>query len=126
MGATFPGESGDYRAARDRLLQQEIALRRQMEAVAAARRALPPGGLVPHDYVFEEGGRNGAAAPVRLSQLFERGKDTLVVYNMMFPRDPSDRRTGAAGRPSAMQIPKVRSCVDIPRFVSTTTVSRSW
>lgn len=38
---TFPGESVAYRAARDRLLEQEIRLRRQLEAVATARRALP-------------------------------------------------------------------------------------
>ncbi len=41
MSLTFPGESPQYRTARDRLLEQEIELRRQMEAVAAARRALP-------------------------------------------------------------------------------------
>jgi predicted dithiol-disulfide oxidoreductase (DUF899 family) len=39
----FPGESADYRAARNRLLEQEIELRRATEAVAASRRALPPG-----------------------------------------------------------------------------------
>ena len=49
MSITFPGESADYRAARDRLLEQEIELRRATEAVAAARRALPPGGVVPQD-----------------------------------------------------------------------------
>jgi len=53
VSITFPGESADYRAARDRLLEQEIELRRAMEAVAAARRGLPPGGIVPEDYVFE-------------------------------------------------------------------------
>jgi predicted dithiol-disulfide oxidoreductase (DUF899 family) len=47
MGVAFPGESTEYRAARDRLLGQEIELRRAMEAVAAARRRLPPGGLIP-------------------------------------------------------------------------------
>ena len=41
---TFPNESKAYRAARDRLLAQEVELRRKMEALAAARRALPPGG----------------------------------------------------------------------------------
>ena len=45
MGATFPNESAEYRAARDKLLRREVALRREMEAVAAERRALPPGGL---------------------------------------------------------------------------------
>ena len=39
----FPGESPEYRAARDRLLEWDNGLRRQMEAVAAARRDLPPG-----------------------------------------------------------------------------------
>src|SRR5262245_26966713 len=97
MATTFPGESAEYRAARDRLLQQEIALRRQMEAVAVARRALPPGGLVSEDYQFEAAGKDGATVSVRLSQLFSPGKDTLVIYSMMFPRDPSDRRAGAPG-----------------------------
>jgi len=49
MDIAFPGESAEYRAARDRLLEQEIELRRAMEAVAAARRRLPPGGIVPQD-----------------------------------------------------------------------------
>ena len=44
MGIALPGESPEYRAARDRLLEREIELRRAMEAVAAARRVLPPGG----------------------------------------------------------------------------------
>jgi predicted dithiol-disulfide oxidoreductase (DUF899 family) len=96
MALTFPGESVDYRRARDRLLEQEILLRRQMEAVAGARRALPPGGLVPEDYVFEGAGPDGAPAPVKLSELFAPGKDSLVIYSMMFPRDPTDRRPGAA------------------------------
>jgi predicted dithiol-disulfide oxidoreductase (DUF899 family) len=59
MSIAFPGESVDYRAARDRLLQQEIQLRRTTEAVAAARRELPPGGVVPHDYVFQAAGADG-------------------------------------------------------------------
>ena len=52
MSITFPGESPEYRAARDRLLEEEIDLRRAMEAVAAARRKLPPGGVVPQDSFF--------------------------------------------------------------------------
>jgi predicted dithiol-disulfide oxidoreductase (DUF899 family) len=53
MSIRFPGESEHYRPARDRLLARETELRRAMEAVAVARRALPPGGAVPQDYVFE-------------------------------------------------------------------------
>jgi predicted dithiol-disulfide oxidoreductase (DUF899 family) len=36
MNIAFPGESTEYRAARDRLLQHELELRRTTEAVAAA------------------------------------------------------------------------------------------
>jgi predicted dithiol-disulfide oxidoreductase (DUF899 family) len=75
MSVTFPGESAEHRAARDRLLKQEIELRRAMEAVAADRRALPPGGAVPQDYVFQGEGAEGTARAVRLSELFGPGKN---------------------------------------------------
>jgi predicted dithiol-disulfide oxidoreductase (DUF899 family) len=91
----FPGESTEYRSARDRLLEQEIALRRQMESIAIARRALPPGGIVPDDYRFEGAGAGGEPLTVTLSELFAPGTDSLAIYSMMFPRDPSDRRGGA-------------------------------
>jgi predicted dithiol-disulfide oxidoreductase (DUF899 family) len=94
MHIVFPGESPEYRAARDRLLEQEIELRRAMEAVAQARRALPPGGPVDVDYVFHGAGPDGVPTDVRLSELFEPGKDSLVIYSFMFPRDPSDRTPG--------------------------------
>jgi predicted dithiol-disulfide oxidoreductase (DUF899 family) len=94
MSMAFPGESAEYRTARDRLLGQEIELRRAMEAVAAARRALPPGGVVPGDYVFQGPAADGASADVRLSELFVPGKDSLLIYNFMFPRDPGDERPG--------------------------------
>jgi predicted dithiol-disulfide oxidoreductase (DUF899 family) len=94
MGITFPGDSAEYRAARDRLLEQEIEERRAMEAVAAARRELPPGGEVPEDYVFQGAGPDGTSTDVRLSELFAPGKDSLVIYNFMFPRAPGDERPG--------------------------------
>jgi len=102
MTIAFPGESAEYRAARDRLLEQEIELRRAMEAVAAARRQLPPGGVVPHDYVFQAQGPDGGPAEVRLSELFAPGKDSLVIYSMMFPRDPGDDRPGPAAGQTAL------------------------
>src|SRR5438034_7546482 len=95
MGTTFPGESAEYREARDRLLEQEIELRRATERVAAARRELPPGGVVPEDYVFQAAG----PAEVRLSELFEPGKESLVIYSFMFPRDPGDDRPGERDGP---------------------------
>ncbi len=94
MGITLPGESPEYRAARDRLLEREIELRRAMEAVAAARRELPPGGRVETDYVFDAAGADQAPAEVRLSELFEPGKDSLILYSFMFPRDPGDPTPG--------------------------------
>ncbi len=75
----FPNESDAYRAARDALLQEEIELRRRSEAVAKQRRSLPLGGEMPTDYAFD-----GAGGTVRLSELFEDGKDTLFLYNFMF------------------------------------------
>jgi predicted dithiol-disulfide oxidoreductase (DUF899 family) len=94
MRIAFPGESAEYRAARDRLLEREIELRRATEAVAAARRELPPGGAVPEDYVFQGKGADGAPTDVRLSELFAPGKDSLLIYSFMFPRDPDDERPG--------------------------------
>jgi predicted dithiol-disulfide oxidoreductase (DUF899 family) len=105
MGIAFPGESPEYRAARDRLLGQEIELRRAMEAVAAARRDLPPGGSVPEDYVFQGTGADGTPTEVGLSELFSPGKDSLVIYNFMFPRDPGDERPGpAAGQTAGLKL----------------------
>jgi predicted dithiol-disulfide oxidoreductase (DUF899 family) len=102
MGATFPGESAEYRTARDRLLEREIDLRREMEAVAAARRQLPPGGVVPDDYLFHGRGVDGTPTDVRLSELFAPGKDSLVIYSIMFPRDPGDERQGPEGGQTAL------------------------
>jgi predicted dithiol-disulfide oxidoreductase (DUF899 family) len=90
MAISFPGETADYRAARDRLLKREIELRRAMEDVAVARRELPPGGAVPEDYVFQ--GRDG---DVRLSEVFTApASDSLVIYSFMFPRHSSDESPG--------------------------------
>jgi predicted dithiol-disulfide oxidoreductase (DUF899 family) len=93
MGVTFPNETPEYRSARAALLQREIALRREMEAVAAQLRRLPPGGEVPEDYVFDCVDADGAASTVRLSALF-RGGDTLMLYHYMFPRHSEDSRPG--------------------------------
>jgi predicted dithiol-disulfide oxidoreductase (DUF899 family) len=55
---------------------------------------LPPGGPVSDDYRFEEVADGGGE--VRFSELFEAGKDTLVVYSFMFPRYSGDTRPGPA------------------------------
>ena len=102
MGIRFTGESAEYRAARDRLLEQEIELRRAMEAEAVARRGLPPGGMVPDDYAFQGRGMDGDPVDVRLSELFAPGEDSLVIYSMMFPRDPGDERPGPEGDQTAL------------------------
>ena len=82
----FPGESQDYRAARDQLLEAEIGLANQIEMVAALRRALPAGGRVTQDYNFTEAapGREGTA---RLDDLFAPAKRSLIVYSYMFATD---------------------------------------
>jgi predicted dithiol-disulfide oxidoreductase (DUF899 family) len=110
MSIGFPGESAEYRAARNRLLEQEIELRRATEAVAAARRRLPPGGVVPEDYVFAGSGPDGTPAEVRLSDLFAPGKDTLAIYSFMFPRDPGDTSPGPATGKTALLPLAERPC----------------
>ncbi len=79
----FPNETAAYRSARDTLLKSEIALRRQIETVAAQRRALPEGGEVLEDYLFEEG---DPPRKVHLSELFG-ARDTLVAYSFMYGPD---------------------------------------
>jgi predicted dithiol-disulfide oxidoreductase (DUF899 family) len=102
MSVSFPGESVEYREARERLLEEEIGLRRAMEAVAVARRELPPGGLVPEDYVFDGIDADGMPVKVKLSELFAPGQDSLVIYNFMFPRMPQDERPGPNHGPLAI------------------------
>jgi predicted dithiol-disulfide oxidoreductase (DUF899 family) len=47
------------------------------------RRALPPGGEVPQDYVFERIGAFSRPEPARLSELFGP-HDALIVYSYMY------------------------------------------
>jgi len=78
----FPGESDEYRAARDELLKAEIALSKETERVAALRRKLPLGGPVPEDYVFDEA-VGETTKQTKLSELFD-GKESLLLYSYMF------------------------------------------
>jgi predicted dithiol-disulfide oxidoreductase (DUF899 family) len=85
----FPGQDDEYTRRRAELLAAEIALKDQVERVAALRRALPVGMRV-HDYAFREGppdlSRNDPAGfrEVCLSELFTGGHDTLLVDHLMF------------------------------------------
>jgi len=108
----FPGESAEYRRERNRLLEAEVELRRAIEQVAAQRRALPRGGPVPEDYSFEEVGRDGE---VRFSELFEPGKETLVIYSFMFPRYSGDTRPGPGGETGKLPLAETpcASCTSI-------------
>jgi len=109
----FPGESGEYRRERNQLLEAEIELRRAIERVAAQRRALPLGGPIPQDYSFEEIADGGAE--VSFSELFEPGKDTLVVYSFMFPRWSGDSRPGPDGETGRLPLAETpcASCTSI-------------
>ena len=117
MDVTIPGESAEYRAARNELLNKEIELRRQMEAVAAERRNLPPGGEVPRDYVFQGEGAYGQPTDVQFSDLFAPGKNSLVIYSFMFPRDSEDDRPGPVREQETAKLPLAEtpcpSCVSL-------------
>jgi predicted dithiol-disulfide oxidoreductase (DUF899 family) len=74
----MPGADDTYRQSRARLREAEIELRERIEAVAALRRDLPPGPVVP-DYTFVEDGNR-----VRLSELFAGDKPYLILYHLMY------------------------------------------
>lgn len=74
----FPNESDAYREARTALLADEIELRRQIQRVAAKRRALPPGPKAKdHRFLDADGKELG------LADLFGR-HDTLFTYFWMY------------------------------------------
>ncbi len=81
---TFPNESSGYRQARAELSTAEAGLKAQVDRVAALRRALPLGGALKEDYVFEELTKSGRVRKVKLSELFEDGKESLFLYSFMY------------------------------------------
>ncbi|MFZ0030693.1 MAG: DUF899 family protein [Candidatus Cybelea sp.] len=74
----MPGTDDAYRRSRERLREAEIDLRDRIEAVAAMRRDLPPGPVVP-DYTFLDNGER-----VHLSELFAGDKPYLILYHLMY------------------------------------------
>ncbi len=86
-------QSSEYRKIRDELLEAEFVLKDQRERVAELRRRLPRGTKMETDYIFQEGPddltKNSESDffETRLSQLFENGKDELIVDHMMFSPD---------------------------------------
>lgn len=87
---TFPNESPAYREARERLAEAELELKRQVDRAAMLRRALPLGGALKEDYVFDEIDKTGRVHKVRLSELFADGKDSLFLYSFMYGPDMKD------------------------------------
>ncbi len=75
----FPGESAEYRAARQALLVREIEFRREMTRLVEQRRALPAGPVIEKDYRF----RDSNGEDVGLIDLFG-DHDTLVTYFWMY------------------------------------------
>jgi predicted dithiol-disulfide oxidoreductase (DUF899 family) len=77
---TYPGESADYRSARNELLRAEMDLRRKVADVAAMREKLPLGGKIKENYQFMSG--DGECS---ISDLFSDGCDSLILYSFMYP-----------------------------------------
>ncbi|HET6605424.1 MAG TPA: DUF899 family protein [Rhodopila sp.] len=75
----FPGESPEYRRAREALLAGEIEFRRQLTQLTEQRRALPPGPTIDKNYRF----KNENGKDVSLIDLFGK-HDALVTYFWMY------------------------------------------
>ena len=85
---TFAWESDGYRAARAGLHQAESDLLDQIEAVARQRRALPPVGRLPVDYVFQERAASaGGDVDVPMRSLFDDRSKPLILVHYMFGAD---------------------------------------
>ena len=117
MDKSVPGESAEYRAARDELLKKEIEERRVMAAVAEARRKLPKGGKAPQDYVFDGLSADGKPAKIKLSELFAPNKNSLVIYNFMFPRSRKDVRPGVSDGATAKLPREDQPCPSCVAFI---------
>jgi predicted dithiol-disulfide oxidoreductase (DUF899 family) len=81
-------EPREYLQKREELRLAEMEMFRNIERVAALRRALPAGAEVA-DYVFQEGPRDLGASDnpvssVRLSELFGAQGRALIVYHFMY------------------------------------------
>lgn len=112
----FPNESAEYRSARTALLAEEIELRRMTARIAAQRAALPPGGPVIGDYLFEaEDGRESDFAG-----LFA-GKETLAAYSFMF----GPQRARPCPMCTALLGPLDGNGADIGQKVSLVVIARS-
>jgi predicted dithiol-disulfide oxidoreductase (DUF899 family) len=79
----YPNESEEYRLARDSLLKDEQELVDKIQSVAKRRRALPLGGRLKQDYVFQWADDGKLGTSVRFSELFG-ARDTLLLYSWMF------------------------------------------
>ena len=99
-----PGESADYRTARQCLLAREYELRRLTESVAAERRALPPGAEVTRAYRFV-----GEEGEVTLADLFG-AHNALFVYSYMFGPERKESCPMCAGfmNALALRVPAIR------------------
>jgi len=72
---------------------------------------------VPQDYVFQTRGSGGDPVSVRLSELFAYGKDSHVIYSMMFPRAQDDDRPELPGGQISL-LPKAEwPCASCTAFV---------
>lgn len=88
MRYTRLSQSPEYEQAREALRVAELELMQHVHAVAAQRRALPPGPVVD-DYVFLEGPRDLGAGDepvdkVPLSELFTEPGRALIIYQLMY------------------------------------------
>jgi predicted dithiol-disulfide oxidoreductase (DUF899 family) len=79
----YPNESSAYREARDALLEAEQELVEKVKSVAAKRRALPDGGRLQENYVFQWANDGKVGQHVSFCELFG-DKSTLLLYSFMY------------------------------------------
>ena len=99
MGMTFPNELAEHPRWTYTLLASELALRRQMEAVAIELVGFPLEVRFPKTICSSAW--EGTARQRKCACRSSLGGDTLMVYHYMFPRHAQDERPGPSTGPLA-------------------------
>jgi predicted dithiol-disulfide oxidoreductase (DUF899 family) len=114
----YPNESGEYRQARDALLEDEQELVDKVKSMAEKRRKLPLGGELKEHYVFQWANDGKLGKNVKFSELFG-DKSTLLLYLQPWrcaPKQTRPRRRGSwlRGANKTLGRPSELLCRDIP------------
>ena len=99
----FPSETDDYRRAREQLLTAEQQLRRQVEEVAAMRRALPGGNTVDPPFITTTGFSADSDSPMPVANGIQPGQWLTIIFTLQGTRTPVQEEATPADDGTAVE-----------------------